>query len=169
MDTFRLSIRRFSGCENGNECHINLPNGQFDSNSKYLLIQGSMNVEYMGQGKNFIDTPYTSTGWMNYIDSWNYSRSVSLTTKPPKTQFLIVTLNSLGENTPLESLVSVCNISNASVTKSANTQSYFFVIGESFIVDGQTAARQKTVKIDQARDVTISSSGECSILYVEKA
>jgi hypothetical protein len=168
MDTFRYTARRSSGCEGGSECTIRVENNQLNPDSKYFLISGSMNVEYMGQAKNQINSPYNSFGWVNYINNWDYDKTVSLTTSPT-TQFIQIFAESVSTNEAVPLTATVFYGFNTSTKKSANSESYILVLGDSFIVDGQSANNQKVVKISQDRDVVISSDGEFRAIYVERA
>ena len=170
MYTIRPAIRFSTTNEScTNDCVIVVKNNQFNSNSKYLLIGGSLDVEYIGEQKFSIDSPYNSSEWVNYIDTWSYGKTVKLSSNT-LVQFVEVSITTLDtSNTPVPFIVQVCKINNQSITKSANSESFIQVVGNSFMLDGQNLTNQKIIRIEEARDINISSTGSCKVLYIEKA
>ena len=169
MYTIRPAIKfsRTQSCEN--DCIIIVKNNQFNPNSKYLLIGGSMDVEYMGEQKFSIDSPYNSSEWVNYIDTWSYGKTVKLSSNAVA-ELIEVSVTTLDtSNTPVPFIVQVCKINNQSIIKSANSESFVQVVGDSFMIDGQNLTNYKIIRIEEARDVNISSTGPCKVLYIEKA
>ena len=169
MYTIKPAIRfsKTQSCIDG--CEITVKNNQFNSNSKYFLIEGSMDVEYMGEQKFSINSPYNSSEWVNYIDTWSYGKTVKLSSNTVAAfiEVLITTLDT--SNTPVPFIVQVCKIDNQSITKFANSESFIQVVGDSFMLDGQNLTDHKIIRIEEARDINISSTGSCKVLYIEKA
>lgn len=153
-------------CPSG--CWINVGSSSLTTDSKYLLVQGSMNVEYIGEAAGSIDSPYTESGkWMNYVDSWQYNKDVKLHTNT-NTFFVQITAKDQANN-PAQIDLSVYNLENDSVTKFANANSAFCVVGDSFILDGESYNKQTTIQIRQERDIVVSTDGSCKIMYFEEA
>ena len=155
-------------CPDG-ACSVNVEN-QFRATSKYLLLDGSISVKYGGEETIVVNSPYANTGWMEYVDSWDYDRSVEVTTADPSAVFAQVTLNGGDANNTVYfgSNVQVYSLSNESVTKAVQPDSWIFVRGNSFTLDGVEKSDSAIIRMHNERDVIISSTGSCKVLYIEK-
>jgi hypothetical protein len=157
-------------CPNG-ECAINVEN-QFQTTSKYLILDGTVNIKYDGEEKTALSSPYTNTGWSEYVDSWEYDKSVTVTTGDTSAVFAQVTLKSQDESNNIAYYATsayVYNLSNEMIVKTVNADSWIYVKGETFTLDGVEKNIQGLIAIKQERDVIISSTGSCKVLYIEKA
>jgi len=166
----RIYIKTSSGggwCPQG-YCNINVQN-QFATTSKYLLLRGTIGVQYNGEERTLIDSPYVNSGWAEYVDAWRYDTSVEVTSGDPTALFVQVSLKSQDttENVPFN--VQVYNLSNETIVKTSKSPSWIMVKGESFTLDGVEKGDSGIIQILQERDIIISSTGSCKVLYIEKA
>lgn len=170
MDTIRPTIKYSVAQECPEGCSIGLKNNQFDANSKYLVLEGAIDVEYMGEAKISVQSPYNNfSAWMEYSDNWNYGKTVRLSSKTTG-EFLELSATQIDEaNTPAPLHIQVYKLNNESISKLANTESFILVRGDSFVLDGQSANTQKVVRIMESRVVEVSSTGYCKVVYIEKA
>lgn len=170
--THRIFVKVSAGsghCPDG-ECTINVEN-QFQRTSKYFILDGNINIKYNGREKTSLSSQYTNTGWIEYIDSWEYDKSVSVTTGNTSTVFAQVTIKSQDESNNIiyhAFSAHVYNLSNEAIVKTANTDSWIYVKGETFTLDGVENNKQGMILVKQERDITISSNGSCKVLYIEK-
>lgn len=170
MDTIKPAIKYSvaQACAEG--CWIGLKNNQFDANSKYLVLEASIDVEYMGEAKIAVESPYNNfSQWMEYSDTWDYGKTVRLSSNTTA-EFIEISATQLdAANTPAPLNVQVYKLNNQSISKLANTESFILVRGDSFVLDGENATTQKIVRIMESRVVEVSSTGYCKVVYIEKA
>ena len=72
-------------------CSINVQN-QFRTTSKYLLLDGNISVKYDNEQEVVFSSPYNNTGWMEYVDLWNYDKSAEVKTSDSTSVFVQVTI-----------------------------------------------------------------------------
>lgn len=168
-----LGIKLFQGkeCQLKAGCTINLESNtqfqKFNSNASYYLIDGDVSIEYDGESHQVISSPYTST-WTSYIDSWDYSKNVTLRVLP-STLFLKLSLRDSASNTDRAHTSSVLKLTNSSITKSMNSNTSMIVIGSEYSVDGNQYTNQITrvISAKTPRELSISTQNSCSLIYIE--
>ena len=168
-----LGIQVFQGkdCNFKQGCKIRLtPDGEaqrFNSNTRYYLVDGDVSIEYEGEPQQVMSSPYGSN-WSSYVNSWDYSKDVSLTVLPT-TLFVKVSLIDKTSNTELDQVSSVIKLENTSITKSMNSNTSMIVVGSTYTVDGNEYTNQiaRVIPAKTAREVTISTQNSCSLIYIE--
>jgi len=150
-------------------CKINVGSVQLQSNSKYFLVDGLTKVTYNTEEPQTLTSPYSSSGWTDYVDNWTYNKDITLMTTPSTVFLEVGVYESNTTNSSIESVVcKVIKFNNESITKSSNANSLFFVIGDNFIIDGSSQNNIARFLVNETKDVTISSSNNATAIYIEK-
>lgn len=141
---------------------------QFKQAQKYYLLDGELFVSYEGGSSGIINTPYTST-WTPYVDSWNYTNPVSLSCLPSTLFAKLEFATSNSDNTAINVTSSVVRVQNSSISASMNSNSFLVVIGSDYTIDGVSATRNvSTISANTNKNVVISTSNSCSLIYIEQ-
>jgi len=141
---------------------------QFKPEHKYYLLEGELFVSYQGGSSGIVNTPYTST-WTPYVDSWDYTKDVLLSCLPStlfaKLEFAVSSNN----NTAINVTTSTVKIENSSISASMNSNSFLVVIGSDYTIDGVSATRKvNTISANTNKNVVVSTSNSCSLIYIEQ-
>jgi hypothetical protein len=169
-----IKIQLFRGvhCSNPKGCNINFDNTifpqKFNPIKAYYLLRGNVVIDYEGENTVEISSPYNSN-WSSYSNQWNYEKNVLLTVKP-STQFAIVSLIEGNTNNAIAFTSSVTQLDNANLTKTMNANSYLVVFGSSYSIDGvenTSGAPSRAITANGPREVQISTSSSCELIYVE--
>ena len=172
----KLQLSRGQDCPINTGCRITLEpknNSQgvsqkFKPEHKYYLLDGEVFVSYEGGSSGIINTPYTST-WTPYVDSWDYTNPVSLSCLPSTLFAKLEFATSNNDNTVINVTTSVIRIQNSSVNASMNSNSFLVAIGSDYTIDGVSATRNvSTIFANTNKNVVISTSNSCSLIYIEQ-
>ncbi len=168
----KIQLFRGADCSNQNGCNINFDNivspQKFNAIKAYYLLRGNVVIDYEGENAAEISSPYNSS-WSSYSNQWNYEKNVLLTVKP-STKFAIVSLVEGNTNNAIAFTSSVTQLDNTSLSKTMNANSYLVVFGSSYSVDGIeniSGALSRVLTANGPREVQISTSGSCELVYVE--
>ena len=170
--SIRVRLFRGSDCAQPDKnCVISLgtndsPETKFNPLSKYFLTRGNLTISYNGDSATSITSPYNSS-WSSYVDSWNYSKDVSLNVQADTNFVSISVLNS--SNAAVAFNASAMQLSTGSITKSMAQNTILVIVGESYSVDTQeyTDQKCKTVFARESREITISATSLCELIYIE--
>ena len=168
----KIQIFRGVDCNNEKGCNINLESGvspqKFNLNKGYYLLRGNVVIDYEGENSAEIYSPYNSN-WSEYSNQWNYVKNVFITLKS-STKFAIVSLFEGNTNNAIAFTSSVTQLDNANLTKTMNANSYLVVFGSSYSIDGvenTSGAPSRAITANGPREVQISTSSSCELIYVE--
>ena len=157
------------GCTSTIGCNMSLePNvspQKFNLNKSYYLLRGGIVVDYEGENTVNVVCPYNSN-WNPYVDQWNYDKNVILTTTP-NTKFIVVSVT----NNAVAFTSSVLLLENSNLTKTMNANSYLLVFGSAYSIDSvnyhNINGQSRTLFANSPREVQISTSNSCELIYLE--
>ena len=166
-----IKIKQFigGGCTSTIGCNIslevNVSPQKFDLNKSYYLLRGGIVVDYEGENTVNVVCPYNSN-WNPYVDQWNYDKNVILTTTP-NTKFTVVSVT----NNAVAFTSSVLLLENSNLTKTMNANSYLLVFGSAYSIDSvnyhNIKRQSRTIFANSPREVQISTSNSCELIYLE--
>ena len=166
-----IKIKQFigGGCTSTIGCNMSLePNvspQKFNLNKSYYLLRGGIVVDYEGENTVNVVCPYNSN-WNPYVDQWNYDKNVILTTTP-NTKFIVVSVT----NNAVAFTSSVLLLENSNLTKTMNANSYLLVFGSAYSIDSvnyhNINGQSRTLFANSPREVQISTSNSCELIYLE--
>lgn len=170
-----MKIRQFIGgsCTSTVGCNISLEANvspqKFNLNKSYYLLRGDMIVDYEGENTVNVVCPYNSN-WNPYVDQWNYDKNVILNTTP-NTKFIVVSVTEGNTNNTVAFTSSVLLIENSNLTKTMNANSYLLVFGSAYSIDSvnyhNIHGQSKEIFANSLREVQISTSNPCELIYLE--
>ena len=157
------------GCPSTIGCNISLEANvspqKFNLNKSYYLLRGGIVVDYEGENTVNVVCPYNSN-WNPYVDQWNYDKNVILTTTP-NTKFIVVSVT----NNAVAFTSSVLLLENSNLTKTMNANSYLLVFGSAYSIDSvnyhNINRQSRTIFANSPREVQISTSNSCELIYLE--
>ena len=161
------------GCTSTIGCNMSLePNvspQKFNLNKSYYLLRGGIVVDYEGENTVNVVCPYNSN-WNPYVDQWNYDKNVTLTTTP-NTKFTVVSVTESNTNNAVAFTSSVLLLENSNLTKTMNANSYLLVFGSAYSIDSvnyhNINRQSRTIFANSPREVQISTSNSCELIYLE--
>ena len=166
-----ITIKQFigGGCTSTIGCNISLEANvspqKFNLNKSYYLLRGGIVVDYEGENTVNVVCPYNSN-WNPYVDQWNYDKNVILTTTP-NTKFIVVSVT----NNAVAFTSSVLLLENSNLTKTMNANSYLLVFGSAYSIDSvnyhNINRQSRTIFANSPREVQISTSNSCELIYLE--
>ena len=166
-----IKIKQFigEGCPSTIGCNISLEANvspqKFNLNKSYYLLRGGIVVDYEGENTVNVVCPYNSN-WNPYVDQWNYDKNVTLTTTP-NTKFIVVSVT----NNAVAFTSSVLLLENSNLTKTMNANSYLLVFGSAYSIDSvnyhNINGQSRTLFANSPREVQISTSNSCELIYLE--
>ena len=166
-----ITIKQFigEGCPSTIGCNISLEANvspqKFNLNKSYYLLRGGIVVDYEGENTVNVVCPYNSN-WNPYVDQWNYDKNVILTTTP-NTKFIVVSVT----NNAVAFTSSVLLLENSNLTKTMNANSYLLVFGSAYSIDSvnyhNINRQSRTIFANSPREVQISTSNSCELIYLE--
>ena len=166
-----ITIKQFigGGCTSTIGCNISLEANvspqKFNLNKSYYLLRGGIVVDYEGENTVNVVCPYNSN-WNPYVDQWNYDKNVILTTTP-NTKFIVVSVT----NNAVAFTSSVLLLENSNLTKTMNANSYLLVFGSAYSIDSvnyhNINGQSRTLFANSPREVQISTSNSCELIYLE--
>ena len=166
-----IKIKQFigGGCTSTIGCNISLEANvspqKFNLNKSYYLLRGGIVVDYEGENTVNVVCPYNSN-WNPYVDQWNYDKNVILTTTP-NTKFIVVSVT----NNAVAFTSSVLLLENSNLTKTMNANSYLLVFGSAYSIDSvnyhNINRQSRTIFANSPREVQISTSNSCELIYLE--
>jgi len=170
--SIKIRIFRGTDCSNETGCAINLDSGtssqKFNSSKAYYLLRGNVVIGYERENTVEISSPYNSD-WSSYSNQWNYDKNVLLKVKPSM-KFAIVYLVDGNTNNTVTFTSSAIQLDNASTNKTMNANSYLVVFGSHYSIDGVENSNDATCRVLTAngpREVQVSTSSSCELVYVE--
>jgi len=170
-----IKIKQFIGgsCTAAVGCNISLETNvspqKFNLNKSYYLLRGGIVVDYEGENTVNVVCPYNSN-WNPYVDQWNYDKNVILTTTP-NTKFTVVSVTEGNTNNAVAFTSSVLILENSNLTKTMNANSYLLVFGSAYSIDSvhyhNINGQSRTIFANSPREVQISTSNSCELIYLE--
>lgn len=146
----------------------------------YLLVGGSVEVEYPNGSFKVFSSEYSSKEWVDYKQFLEPNLEVSIKTLPD-TQF--VKIDDLDSNTNIKLSISVLNVGE-SITKNANPGSFFVVVGKSLTYNGVTVDSDSSdsspsinylkkkhhflFPVEVVGEIEIFANNKCVCIHVER-
>lgn len=168
----KIQLFRGADCSIQKGCTIHFEDivspQKFNAVKAYYLLRGNVVIDYEGENTTEISSPY-NYNWSSYSNQWNYEKNVLLTVKP-STKFATVSLVEGNTNNAIAFTSSIAQLDNTSLSKTMNANSYLVVFGSSYSIDGVeniSHAFSRVLTANSPREVQISTSGSCELVYVE--